>query len=106
LDKPDGGETVQKASAAKEANPMTAYQTGGEAMSDVIANTAGCAGAQGVPDQLLSILPKGTPPELIAAIEDATRKAFNSLGLSAFEMSRDAALAHEVGHTIVATAEG
>ena len=75
-------------------------------MSDVIANTAGCAGAQGVPDQLLSILPKGTPPELIAAIEDATRKAFNSHGLSAFEMSRDAALAHEVGHTIVATAEG
>jgi hypothetical protein len=57
-------------------------------------------------DQLLSNLPKGVPPGVIAAIENATHKAFNSHGLSAFEMSREAAIAHEVGHTIVATAEG
>jgi hypothetical protein len=57
-------------------------------------------------DQLLSILPKGVPPAVITAIENATHKALNSHGLSAFEMSREAAIAHEVGHTIVATAEG
>jgi hypothetical protein len=55
---------------------------------------------------LASILPKGTPPELIDAIEDATRKTLNQHGLSAFEMSREAAIAHEAGHTIVATHEG
>jgi hypothetical protein len=55
---------------------------------------------------LLSILPKGIPPALVAAIEVATHRAFTSHGLSAFEMSRDAAVAHEAGHTIVATAEG
>jgi hypothetical protein len=57
-------------------------------------------------DQLLSILPKGIPPELIAAIEDAAHETLTSHGLSAFEMSRDAAIAHEIGHTIVAAAEG
>lgn len=57
-------------------------------------------------DQLLSNLPKGVPPGVIAAIENATHKAFNSHGVPAFAMSREAAIAHEVGHTIVATAEG
>jgi hypothetical protein len=51
-------------------------------------------------------LPKGAPPDLIAAIENAARDAFAHHGASAFEMSREAAIAHEVGHTIVATHEG
>lgn len=53
-----------------------------------------------------SSLPRGTPPQLIAAIKDATRETLDQHGLPAFEMSRDAALSHEVGHTIVATHEG
>lgn len=60
----------------------------------------------GASEQFRSILPKGTPPELIAAIEDATCDVANQDALAAFEMSRDAALAHEAGHTIVATHEG
>jgi hypothetical protein len=63
-------------------------------------------GSNSLADQLLSILPKGVPPELTTAIEDAAREAVISHGLSALEMSRDAAVAHEVGHTIVAAAEG
>jgi hypothetical protein len=55
---------------------------------------------------LLSILPKGVPPELITAISNAAHKTVNSRGLSAFEMTRDAAVMHEVGHAIVAAAEG
>src|SRR5262245_48258520 len=39
-------------------------------------------------------------------IVDATRRALDRHGVSAFEMSREAAVAHEVGHTIVATHEG
>jgi len=42
---------------------------------------------------LLSILPKGVPPELIGVIQDATHKTLNQHGLSAFEMSREAAIA-------------
>src|SRR5262249_13215818 len=49
---------------------------------------------------------KGTPPELIAAIEDAARDALARHGVSAFEMLREAAIAHEVGHAIVMTHEG
>jgi hypothetical protein len=64
-------------------------------------NTSARTGAQ-----LLSNLPKGVPPGIITAIEDAAHRAFNSHGLSAFEMSREAAIAHECGHTIVMTAEG
>src|SRR5262249_6981809 len=69
--------------------------------------TAAGGGAQDIPtnDQLLSIL-KGWPPEIITAVRDAAHKTFISHGWSAFEMSRAAAIAHEVGHTIVATAEG
>jgi hypothetical protein len=62
--------------------------------------------SQSPTNQLLSNLPKGVPPGLITAIEDATHETFDSHGLAAFEMSRDAALAHETGHTVVATAEG
>src|SRR5262249_33502153 len=51
-------------------------------------------------------LPKGTPPELIAMIEATARDAFNQYGAAAFEMSREAALAHEAGHTIVMAHEG
>ena len=49
---------------------------------------------------------QGTPPALIAAIEDEARRAFDRHGLAAFMMSRDAALAHETGHAIVAAHEG
>jgi hypothetical protein len=56
--------------------------------------------------ELLTALPQGTPPELITAIEDAVRGVLDRHGLSAFMMPRDAALAHEAGHTIVAAHEG
>jgi hypothetical protein len=55
---------------------------------------------------LLSILPKGIPPAVIGAIERETHKILTSHGIAAFLMSRDAAIVHEVGHTIVAAAEG
>jgi hypothetical protein len=51
-------------------------------------------------------LPKGAPPDLIAEIEYVSRDIFARHGLSAFEMSREAALAHEAGHVIVAAHEG
>src|SRR6516164_712933 len=51
-------------------------------------------------------LPKGTPPELITAIKNTVRDTFNRHGAAAFEMSRDAAILHETGHTIVAAHEG
>jgi hypothetical protein len=69
-------------------------------------DTSGAATQAGDADQLLSILPKGVPPELITVIEGHTHKTLNSHGLSAFEMSRDAAIAHEMGHAIIMTAEG
>jgi hypothetical protein len=65
-----------------------------------------CGGTTPINDQLLSILPKGVPSGLITAIETAMHKTFISHGPSAFEMSRDAAVVHEVGHSIVAAAEG
>jgi hypothetical protein len=52
------------------------------------------------------VLPKNSSPELITAIEDATRQIFDLHGASAFEASRDAAIAHEVGHAIIGTHEG
>jgi hypothetical protein len=52
------------------------------------------------------VLPQGTPPELITAIEDAARSALDHHGLLAFMMTRDAALAHEAGHAVVAAHEG
>jgi hypothetical protein len=51
-------------------------------------------------------LPKGAPPELISAIEDAVRGVLTRHGMSAFEMSREAAIAHEAGHVIVGAHEG
>ena len=55
---------------------------------------------------LLSILPQGAPPELVAEIADATRDIFVRHGSSAFVAPREAAIVHEVGHTVVATHEG
>ena len=54
----------------------------------------------------LATLPQGAPPALMTAIEDAARCALDRHGLAAFMMSRDAALAHETGHAIVAAHEG
>jgi hypothetical protein len=54
----------------------------------------------------LSVLPKGTPPELLTAIGDAARDALDRHGLSAFIAPREAALAHEAGHAIVGAHEG
>jgi hypothetical protein len=54
----------------------------------------------------LPTLPQGTPPELIATIGDAARRAFYQHGASAFEAPREAAIVHEAGHGIVGTAEG
>jgi hypothetical protein len=54
----------------------------------------------------LASLPRGTPPELVAAIEGAARRAFQEHGSAAFAASREAAIFHEVGHTIVGTHEG
>jgi hypothetical protein len=58
------------------------------------------------PQQFAAHLPKGTPPELIAIIEDAMRDTLDRHGASAFMASREAAIAHEAGHTIVMTHEG
>jgi hypothetical protein len=52
------------------------------------------------------VLPQGTPPELIDAIKDGIRDILNEHGLTAFEMSREAALAHEAGHAIVGAHDG
>jgi hypothetical protein len=51
-------------------------------------------------------MPHGTPPVLITVIEDAARSAFDRHGLKAFVSSREATIAHETGHAIVATHEG
>jgi hypothetical protein len=51
-------------------------------------------------------LPQGTPPELVRAIKCAVYDALDHHGLAAFMMPREAALAHEAGHAIVATHEG
>jgi hypothetical protein len=51
-------------------------------------------------------LPQGTPIELEAAIEKAARDALARHGLSAFTMTREAALAREASHAIVAAHEG
>jgi hypothetical protein len=55
---------------------------------------------------LLAVLPKGTPPALVAAIAKAARNALDQHGPSAFAASREAAIAHEVGHAIVGAHEG
>lgn len=57
-------------------------------------------------EQFPSILPKGTPPELIAVIKDATRGTLERHGASAFLAPIEAAVTHEVGHAIVGTHEG
>jgi hypothetical protein len=51
-------------------------------------------------------LPEGSPPELIAVIENAVRDVFQRHGPGAFWAPREAAIVHEVGHTIVGTHEG
>ena len=51
-------------------------------------------------------LPQGSPPALVAAIEDATRHTFDRHGPAAFMMPREAAVVHETGHAIVAAHEG
>ena len=55
---------------------------------------------------LRAVLPQGTPPELITAIEDAARRALHEHGAAAFAAPREAAIMHEVGHAIVGTHEG
>jgi hypothetical protein len=55
---------------------------------------------------LLSILPSSAPPELIDVIEDAALRKFHQHGADAFAAPREAAIAHEVGHAVVATHEG
>src|SRR5262245_30571822 len=64
------------------------------------------AGSSIAADQFLAFLPKGTPPELITAIRDAARAAFDRHGASAFTAPRESAIAHEVGHAIVGAHEG
>lgn len=54
----------------------------------------------------LLALPQGTPPELVKAINDNVRETFGRHGLAAFTMPRNAALAHEAGHAVVAAHEG
>jgi hypothetical protein len=51
-------------------------------------------------------LPQGTPPAIIAHLEEVVRDTFDRHGPGAFEASRHAALVHEVGHAIVGTHEG
>jgi len=51
-------------------------------------------------------VPKGFPPETIAAIEHAARDTFVRHGVSAFQMSREAAISHEAGHAVVGAHEG
>jgi hypothetical protein len=55
---------------------------------------------------VLPTLPQGTPPELIAVIEDAAWRAFHEHGAVAFAAPREAAAAHEAGHSVVAAHEG
>ena len=43
------------------------------------------------------LLPEGTPPELIAALNHAVRDTLDHHDLAAFTMPRNAALAHEAG---------
>jgi hypothetical protein len=52
------------------------------------------------------VLPKDSPPHLIAAVEDATRDTLARHGVSAFAAPREAAIFHEVGHAIVGAHEG
>jgi hypothetical protein len=52
------------------------------------------------------LLPQGTPPEDIAAIEDYACELFHRHGAAAFAAPREAALAHEASHAIVGTHEG
>ena len=51
-------------------------------------------------------LPQDTPPALITAIEDEAHSVFDRHGLAAFMMPREAAVAHETGHAIIAAHEG
>ena len=53
------------------------------------------------PQQFAAHLPKGTPPELITAIQDAIRGIFERHGLPAFAAPKEAAVLHEVGHAVV-----
>jgi len=61
---------------------------------------------QTISQQFLSNLPRGTPPELATAIEDAVNDAFGRHGPPAFMQTREAAIAHECGHGIVGWHEG
>jgi hypothetical protein len=54
----------------------------------------------------LLALPEGAPPALMTAINDEAGRILNQHGLPAFTMPRNAALAHEAGHAIVAAHEG
>jgi hypothetical protein len=54
----------------------------------------------------LSTLPKGSPPQLITAVENAIYDVFDHHGADAFEASREATIFHEVGHAIVGSHEG
>jgi|SRR5215831_19433498 len=56
------------------------------------------------PDKLQ--VPKGFPPETIAAIEHAAPDTFLRHGPSAFEAPREVAIPHEAGHAIIGTHEG
>lgn len=51
-------------------------------------------------------LPRGTPPELVAAIEAAAVNAFREHGATAFAAPREAAAVHEAGHAVMMTHEG
>jgi len=53
-----------------------------------------------------ALLKGSPPPGLIAAFEDASRNTLARHGMSAFEMTREAAIAHESGHVIVGAHEG
>jgi hypothetical protein len=52
------------------------------------------------------VLPKGTPPELLAEIEHNISSVLLRHGASAFAAPREAAAAHEAGHAIIGTHEG
>jgi hypothetical protein len=54
-------------------------------------------------EALERFLPRGIP---VADVEKVIRKVLEEHGPSAFEMPREAALAHEAGHAIVGTHEG
>jgi hypothetical protein len=52
------------------------------------------------------VLPKGAPPEMADVIANAIRRDVERHGIAAFAAPREAAIMHEVGHTIVGAHEG